>query len=161
MMSVTHANVYGNISVSGTSPHSAPEPPSKVKRALTLLVVDTHSVEQHDVFVGHLSHHAGRFEESLGGGRKRTKGFALTTGWALRTRMAGLAEAASASHQGDVPVTRTQQLEHHFDLLAGDVTFVVVLLALHPQRTLVDVSSGASAEVLLLVHAGTKREDMR
>lgn len=75
--------------------------------------------------------------------------------------MAGLAEAASASHQGDVPVTRTQQLEHHFDLLAGDVTFVVVLLALHPQRTLVDVSSGASAEVLLLVHVGTKREDMR
>lgn len=94
------------------------------------------------------------------GGEERTKGFALTTGWALRTRMAGLAEAAEA-HQGDVPVTRTQQLEHHFDLLAGDVTFVVVLLALHPQRALVDVSSGASAEVLLLVHAGRKREDMR
>lgn len=41
------------------------EPQSKVKRALTLLVVDTHSIQQHDVFVGHLSHHAGRFKESL------------------------------------------------------------------------------------------------
>lgn len=32
---------------------------------LTLLMVDTNSVQQHYVFVGHLSHHTGRFKESL------------------------------------------------------------------------------------------------
>lgn len=48
-------------------------------------------------------------------------------------------------------MTRTQQLQHDLDLLAGEVASVVVLLALHPQRALVDVGSGASAKVLLLV----------
>lgn len=74
--------------------------------------------------------------------------------------LARLAEAASVSHQGDVSVTGAQQLEHDFDLLAGEVASVIVLLTLHSQRALVDVGSGASAEVLLLVQTGKRREDM-
>lgn len=35
------------------------------RHLLTLLMVDTNSVQQHYVFVGHLSHHTGRFKESL------------------------------------------------------------------------------------------------
>lgn len=48
-------------------------------------------------------------------------------------------------------MTGTQQLEHDFDLLAGEITSVVVLLAPHTQSALIDVGSGASAKVLLLV----------
>lgn len=35
------------------------------RHLLTLLMVDTNSVQQHYVFVGHLSHHTGCFKESL------------------------------------------------------------------------------------------------
>lgn len=47
---------------------------------LTLLMVDTNSVQQHYVFVGHLSHHTGRFKESLPtikGALKHDAGLAL------------------------------------------------------------------------------------
>lgn len=59
MMSVEHTNAKGSTVLVDA------EPQTNVKRALTLLVVDTHSVEKHNVFVGHLSHHAGRFKEGL------------------------------------------------------------------------------------------------
>lgn len=58
----------------------------------------------------------------------------------------------SVSHQGDVPVSRTQHLQDHLDLLEGWVTCIVVLLALHPQCAWVNVGPCAQAEVLLLVN---------
>lgn len=74
---VCHAD--GSTVLAEASAHAGTAKSIKVKRALTLLVVDTHSVEQHDVFVGHLSHHAGRFKESLELKRDRKTGPQLLT----------------------------------------------------------------------------------
>lgn len=62
------------------------------------------------------------------------------------------------SHQGDVPVSRTQHLQDHLDLLEGRVTCILVLLTLHPQCARVDVGSCAQAKVLLLVNTAGSRE---
>lgn len=64
----------------------------------------------------------------------------------------------SFSHQGDVPVPRSQQLQDHLDLLEGWVTCIPHLLTLHSQRAWVNVGSCAPAEVLLLVNAAVSRQ---
>lgn len=144
---------------------------------LTLQVADTHSIQQHYVFMGHLSHHAGSFKEGLSTERhdsihstvqKLTEDLeslvlvsALSVGRGHRIggwnshkirseRMNSICERVS--HQGDVPVSRTKHLQDHLDLLEGWVTCIFVFLALHPQCARVNIGSCAQAEVLLLVN---------
>lgn len=66
--------------------------------------------------------------------------------------------AVSVSHQGDVPVSRTQHLQDHLYLLEGWVTSILILLTLYPQCAWVDVGSCAQAKVFLLVNTARSRD---
>lgn len=65
--------------------------------------------------------------------------------------------SVSMSYQGDVPVSRTQHLQDHLDLLEGRVTCILVLLTLHLQCARVDVGFCAPSKVLILVTTTEKK----
>lgn len=124
---------------------------------LTLLVSYTHSIQQGNVFVWDLSHHAGCLKEGLKNNREgvllitwdRETGWERERGTDRQTdRERG---RSSRPHQRYISVSWAEHFQHHLHLLWRAVApQIILILTFHLQHTCIDVGPGAQTQVLSL-----------